>query len=279
MQRYVGAWIVLLIACLLVADAAAQGAGGAGEADARAAFERGRALYDSGEFLQAAQAFEEAHRLSGKDALLYNLYLAHRDANQPEQAAEALRGFLAKVPNVENRAQLEARLAALEQGLAREREEREREAASATGSPAAAVEAKAETSSPAPVDAPAAKRSPRFITAITLASVGGAMMLTSLATGMVTRSRQNELERECDANKVCFDPSLRDTADSGKRLARTTDALLFGGLAVAAAGTVLLVLDLRANREQARTERRSSRLRLDGTCSGRGCAGLATLRF
>lgn len=279
MQRHFGASIVLLIACLLVGDAAAQSAGAGSEADARAAFERGRTLYDSGEFLQAAQAFEEAHRLSGKDALLYNLYLAHRDANQPEQAAAALRGFLTKVPNVENRAQLEARLAALEQGLAREREQREREAASATAAPPANVAAQTATSPLTPAPADSAKRSPRFIAAIALASVGGAMMLTSLATGMLARSRQNELERECDANKVCDDPSLRDTADSGKRLARTTDGLLFGGLAVAAAGTVLLVLDLRATREQASAERRAARVQLDGTCSGRGCAALATLRF
>jgi tetratricopeptide (TPR) repeat protein len=274
MQRCVGASIVLLIVCLFTGVVAAQSPATGSEAEARAAFERGRVLYDSGEFVQAAQAFEEAHRLSGRDALLYNLYLAHRDANQPEQAAVALRGFLTKVENIENRAQLEARLAALEQGLAREREEREREAAAAAASSQAAQEKPAEPRAATAEAEPG--KSLRFISAVSLASVGGAMMVASIATGLMARSRQNELEDECP-NKLC-DSSLEDTAESGEKLARTTDVLLFGGLAVAAAGTVLLFLDLRANGET-NSSARTRTPRLVAACSGRGCAATATLRF
>jgi hypothetical protein len=277
MRSVVTQSIVLVIVCLFVGGAAAQTASSGTEAQARSAFERGRVLYDSGAFVQAAQAFEEAHRLSGRDALLYNLYLAHRDANQPEQAAQALRGFLTKVENVENRAQLEARLSALEQGLARDREQREREAArSASAAQAQPVQSEAPALSAPASPPPASGRSPRFIAAVSLVGAGGALMLTSVATGLMARSREDELERKCVA-KVC-DSSLRSTRDSGQRLARTTDALLFGGAAVAAAGAVLLVLDLRANRErQAATERRVPRLAAH--CSASSCAATATLRF
>jgi len=259
----------VLLASLFAVQAAAQVAGS--EAAAREAFERGRVFYDSGEFTQAAESFEEAHRLSGRDALLYNVYLAHRDANQQEQAALALRTYLQKIPNLENRAQLEARLHALEQGLERERQERAAQATQQSAPPA--------TVAPSVEHEPIAEpgRSRRFIAGIALASVGGAMALSSLATGLLARSRQNELERECDAAKVC-DDRLESTADSGKRLARTTDALLFGGVALAATGAVLLVLDLRAGSE-AKVQARKLDPRLGAMCSGRGCSASASVRF
>jgi tetratricopeptide (TPR) repeat protein len=273
MRRRISAWTVVLIASLFAAHAAAQGAGN--ETAAREAFERGRVFYDSGEFTQAAESFEQAHRLSGRDALLYNVYLAHRDANQPEQAAAALRSYLEKVPNIENRAQLESRLHALEQGLERDRKEREREAQVA---PAAAAPSPI-AQPPAELEPPAERpgRSARFIAGLALASVGGAMALGSLGTGLMARSRQNKLERECDAAKVC-DDGLESTADSGKRLAYTTDALLFGGLAVAAGGAVLLVLELRGGGEK-KVQARGFVPRVDAACNGRGCGATASVQF
>jgi hypothetical protein len=95
------------------------------------------------------------------------------------------------------------------------------------------------------------------------------MMLTSIATGVLAKGKQQDLEDRC-AGRVC-DASLKSTADSGKTLAHTTDALLFGGLAVAAAGAVLIALDVRATRDQ--------RLALDGACSRSGCSARAAVRF
>ena len=87
--------------------------------------------------------------------------------------------------------------------------------------------------------ADASARSPRFYAGISLAAVGAAAMLTSIATGVLTKKREQELEDKCDGRSC--DASLKDTADSGQRLARTTDALLFGGIALAGAGAALLV--------------------------------------
>src|SRR5262245_31875642 len=67
------------------------------EGRARESFNRGRIHYENGEFEAAALAFEEAYGLSGRHALLYNLYLAYRDANNQEKAAEALKNYLDRV--------------------------------------------------------------------------------------------------------------------------------------------------------------------------------------
>ncbi|HKU44545.1 MAG TPA: tetratricopeptide repeat protein, partial [Polyangiales bacterium] len=93
------------------------GVAAANEEAARAHFRLGRAHYDNGNFAQAAVEFEEAYRISQRAALLYNIYLAYRDANDTKNAAEALRKYLALEKNIENRGQLESRLAALDRSL------------------------------------------------------------------------------------------------------------------------------------------------------------------
>src|SRR5690348_432321 len=112
--RSVVAAVALMIAIVMTMGARAQAQASPqtqdAETQAREAFQRGRIHYDNGEFDQAAVAFEEAYGLSHRHALLYNLYLAYRDANQQEKAAEALRNYLERVSVIENRPQLEARL-------------------------------------------------------------------------------------------------------------------------------------------------------------------------
>jgi tetratricopeptide (TPR) repeat protein len=262
--------MAVLWLALATAGAQAQAPSKADEKAAREAFERGRVFYDGGEFDQAAGAFEEAYRLSRRDALLYNLYLAYRDANQQQQAADALRNYLAKVPNIENRSQLEARLHALDQGLAREREQREREQREAAAPvPAPVVAAPAPVvPEPAPV-APPAGHGKKFWAGVGLGGAGAAMMLASIATGVMAKGKQNDLKEMCP-DRQC-EPALKSTADSGKTLALTTDALLFGGLAVAAAGAVLVVLDLRSGRDR--------KLAFDGDCTRFGCTARAAVRF
>ncbi|MDB4974265.1 MAG: hypothetical protein JWN48_2606 [Myxococcaceae bacterium] len=244
----------------------------ANEKAAREAFERGRVFYDAGAFDQASSSFEEAHRLSGRDQLLYNIYLAYRDANQPAKAADALRGFLAKVPNIENRAQLEARLAALDAGLSRERERQAQTQAQQQAAPVAAPPAVATEAPRVPLEENEhAPRSKRFWAGVSLAALGGAMMLTSIGTGVVAHNHAQQLADDCPG-KVCR-PSLESTADSGKTLAHATDGLLFGGLAVAAGGAALLFLFGGLERD------RSAPPPVTAACSFTGCVAQTTLRF
>jgi tetratricopeptide (TPR) repeat protein len=246
------------------------------EEQARAHFRLGRAHYDNGNFAQAGIEFEEAYRISQRAALLYNIYLAYRDANDTRKCADALRKYLQLEKEIENRGQLESRLAALDRALAAEAQQ-----------PAAATPAPSKPLSPAPrpttqpltpaepkpltpvpeaaaAPAPDTQPAPAAATAETsrpskfpvvpviLMATGGAMMATSVVTGLMAVSKKSEWD---DARKQCLQEDtcallrparvteLNDVKSSGQTLATVTDILLFGGVAVAGTGVVLLLLD------------------------------------
>ncbi|HET8936751.1 MAG TPA: hypothetical protein VFN67_25080 [Polyangiales bacterium] len=52
------------------------------------------AHYQLGRFQDAAREFEVAYGLSGRAALLYNVYISYREALDTPKAAGALRGYL-----------------------------------------------------------------------------------------------------------------------------------------------------------------------------------------
>lgn len=215
------------------------------DAAAKAKFDLGRQHYEAGRFVEAAQAFDEAYRISQLPALLYNLYLAYRDANDTPRAAVALRGYLEQTKNVANRPLLEAKLAAMEQSLR----------------PLPAMQPAPVPAKPAPAPAPAPREAtpptepgPDAATApdeppektnlvpFILMGTGGAMVIGSVVTGLMVGSAQSDLEDKC-ATKMACDASLADTQSRGKTLAIVTDVLLFGGLALGGTGAVLFVLD------------------------------------
>jgi tetratricopeptide (TPR) repeat protein len=254
-----------------VARAEPAAASSSSEADAREAFARGRAAYDAGDFEAAAQAFERAYQLSGKAGLLYNLYLAFRDANRQAQAAEALRSYLARDPDAPNRPQLEARLKALEAGLA-ERAAQVQAASSAepvAPEPApAAPQAAAPTESPV-VLAPAAPTSaPYWRGPVIVMASGAALALASIAPGMIAVSKANELDDKCTGSPC--DPSLGAVEDTRRRAALSADALLFSGLATSAAGAVWFFV--RRGREQRPPA-------VSAACLPGGCSAVFTRRF
>ncbi len=246
------------------------------ENQAREAFERGRIHYDNGDFARAAGAFEEAYKLSGREGLLYNLYLAYRDANEQEKAAEALRNYLAKVEVIENRAQLESRLKALEAGIAQRKADDAREAEAQKRAQAEAqqhAQAPAQKPDPASTPAPAPIEDKKWwLTGVVVMAAGGALMVGSLPTGLMANSKAKKLEDQCVGGS-CPD-SLKATADSGKTLALVTDVLLFGGLATVAVGGVLLLLKKPKKQDAAQESPRA-----DVSCSRTGCAGSVSMRF
>src|ERR1700755_2827158 len=88
--RY-GFSVLGLASILVLSPALSYAQSGPSDADAeeqaRAHFRLARAYYDNGDFAQAGIEFEEAYRISQRAALLYNIYLAHRDANDTRKAA------------------------------------------------------------------------------------------------------------------------------------------------------------------------------------------------
>jgi tetratricopeptide (TPR) repeat protein len=309
--RLVPALIALCLTAFGVRVARAQAAPSAGagaavaispdaEEKARAHFRLGRAHYDNGDFAQAAVEFESAYRISQRAALLYNIYLAYRDASDTRHAADALRKYLQLEQKVENRGQLESRLAALDRSLADGTAPAPTQTAAAPLQPMAAdptqpprpqpvatVAAPAtETSAPSRATAateldPAPGR-PLPILPIVLMGTGGAMMVGSIITGVMTLGKKGDLsdaQAQCTKLGNCQSltpervAELKAAQSSGKTLALVTDILLFSGLAVAGTGAVLFFL--RPGSEERTPATTSAAL----ACAPGGCMGTLRTQF
>lgn len=241
----------------------------ADEDKARAHFRLGRAHYDNGNFAEAAVEMEEAYRISQRSALLYNIYLAYRDANDTRRAAEALRLYLDLEKDVENRAQLESRLAALQRSLADGTAAQPGPAptpAPATEpapAPAAAepvVAAPAEVTEP---DEPEQKKSQ--VLPIALMGGGGAMVVGGVIVWTMASGKASDCKTDASA------------CDSGKTLALVGDLLTFGGAAVAGTGLVLFLLNQSGGSESDSATAGVSSPRL--MCGPTGCIARVNGRF
>jgi hypothetical protein len=201
---------------------------------------------------------------------------------------------------VENRGQLESRLAALERSL------KDGSAAGPTPTPAIAAAAVAtapqpaaagqasalqptaapnEVSAPEQASAPAAEPSssgPNQLLPIVLMGTGGAMIVGSVITGVMTLGKHSTVSAaydECTKANNCqsLPPArvaeLESTSSSGKTLAVVTDILLFGGLAVAGTGTVLFLLN------HGKSEQAPSATTASIACAPGACVGALRTRF
>ncbi len=266
MNRIVGATFVTLVAVLLASPAAAQ------ESDedlARMHFRVGRAYYDSGRFEEAAREFEEAYAQSGRAALLYNLYVSYRDAGQPAEAADRLRRYLADADEIENRAQLEARLVSMERMAASaDSGGEEGEAVGDDDDPGGG-----QPSAPVTRDTPPSSEgggggtwTPGWI----ILGGGAALVVAGVLTSVLALDAQTQLTEQfgCRPDGACA-PGFEDTRDSGALFAGLTDGFLFGGGAIAVVG-VVLALVLADGDEDARATL---------TCGAEGCAAGVRGRF
>jgi tetratricopeptide (TPR) repeat protein len=89
------------------------------EMEARALFSAAVAAYDAGRYEDALDSFERAYARSGRAELLFNVGQCLDRLRRDEEAVDAFERFLAAMPNAENRAQVEARIRALREGIAR----------------------------------------------------------------------------------------------------------------------------------------------------------------
>ncbi len=229
------------------------------DAQARRVFRIAQAHYDNGEFEEAAEGFDEAYRLSQRPQLLYNMYIAHRDAQNLPRAADALRRFLEEVPDAPDRDQLNSRLERMEEALAsgssatitpEDDEDRIDPNAMDGDSASGASPETTEGSEPdvastgdEPTTAPADDGSGASlpVPAIIVGSAGVGLIVAGVITGALASSAQSELEEGCPTRVGC-DPALEDTLNSGQTLAVVTDVLLFTGIAAVGAGVLMFFL-------------------------------------
>jgi hypothetical protein len=262
------------------------------DAQGRSHFRRGRQHYAAGEFLQAAREFEIAHGLSGRDALLYNVYLAYRDAQLTDRAAQALRGYLTAVPDAPDGEHLRSRLAALESQVAAEERAEAARAAEAEQRVAALEAAKRQRRAAEAERRRAEERSrriaaqrpsrpvwPWFVVGGGVALVGG-----GVALGVLTRQDAETLRGDCvlDPRTEGADAPLRtgtacapgvelgDRRSTIERNATIADALWIGGTVTLVTGAVLAFAlpDVYPELPEVAVQ-----------CHARGCAGSVEVSF
>ncbi len=209
-------------------DEAMQGGGMTEERDlsdeqARLHFRAGRGLYDAGRFAQAAAEFEEAFRLSQRPELLFNAYVAYRDANDLEGAVRSLGAYLEQAQDVADRVNLTARLESMTQAL-EERRAREAEV----------EEQRRRAEAAQPQQASSGEVWPWIVM-----GAGAALAIGGAVTGGIALSETDALLAECEDGQCDADVDLDGWRGSVRALAITTDVLLFGGGAIAVAGLIL----------------------------------------
>lgn len=212
--------------------------------EARSRFRIGRTLYEEGRFREAAGEFSEAYRLSERPALLFNVYLAYRDAGLRKKAADALRRFLDESEDVHNRESLQARLAALQETISQQEAEEQERTEQAAEQAAEQAEQRERARAKEQIEQTRRdvkkRERQRSVIPWVVGGVGVVMLAAGTVTGVLTLQDADQLDKDCP-NDVCG-PQIQ--LDKAKRLARTTDALLFGGLAALGTGVLLyFVLD------------------------------------
>jgi hypothetical protein len=92
------------------------------EADrkARELFEQGRALFKDGRYRDAWEHFRDAYLLSKRPELLYNVGQSADRMRMDREALAAFKLYLEKLPNAENRREVQARIAFLEKQVNRD---------------------------------------------------------------------------------------------------------------------------------------------------------------
>jgi hypothetical protein len=256
---------------------------------ARSHFRLGREYYQQGRFQDAAREFEVAYGLSGRAALLYNVYISYREALDTPKAAGALRGYLAALPEAPDRENLSARLTALEAQVAQSRVDAEREQAQRAEVERlrGEAEARAESAKRAePVrEAPPSEASRPWWPWLVVGA-GVVATATGLTLGGLASSDATGLRAQCVADPRTEGASAPLTAgtscapsvdvenrrDSIQTQAMVGDVLWIGGAALTLTGLVLAVV-------LPPTERDPNRMPLRAACTPSTCQAALHLRF
>jgi len=88
------------------------------DTEARRLFEAGESAFSDGRYEDALERFRDAHELSHRPRLLYNIATAAERLRRDREALEAYEAYLAALPDAHNRREVEARIRILQETLA-----------------------------------------------------------------------------------------------------------------------------------------------------------------
>lgn len=212
------------------------------DVEARQHYLAGKEHFDAGRFTDAAREFEEAYRLSRYTELLYNSYIAWRDGDNKQRAAANLRLYLELNPTSPDAATLRARLAALDEAVAREaRTEAERleaeNAARRASLSATRATQLAEEERARRLEAEA--RSPA---GWIIMGGGAAIAVSGGVVAAIALGARTDIEDSCPDGVCAQKFDLEGRRKKLNRLNIAADALMFGGGAIAITGLVMALM-------------------------------------
>ena len=140
---------LLAALAILAAPIAVHTARADNPSEARQHYQKGKQLFDSGDYRGAMSEFATADRLAPSPLLEFNIALCHERLGEKPEAVRRYRLYLDRVPNAQNRAQVEQKIKALEA-------EAKAESAAPPPPPAGPPTGPAEAAPPAPGPAEAA---------------------------------------------------------------------------------------------------------------------------
>ena len=278
--------LTLLLAFALISAPARAQTGGAPvttqpvesvEDTARSHFRVGQLMYGEGRFDEAAAEFDRAYQLSGRPQLLYNAFLAHRDAGHVPEAVDRLRQYLEQTPDAPDRETLERRLAAMEETLEQQRREasmsaEERAALEAERARSAAEADEHRTDAEQLREERERESQRRNPTPLIVLGSGAGILVGGVILGVVAQTTSLADLRENCPNDVCVSGfPLHQVRSEARRRTIATDVLLSVGAATAVTGLVLFLIQRRryaADDDEASSGRHTD---VAGGCGPQGC--------
>jgi hypothetical protein len=105
---------LLAALAILAAPIAVRTARADNPSQARQHYQKGKQLFDSGDYRGAMSEFATADRLAPSPLLEFNIALCHERLGEKSEAVRRYRLYLDRVPDAQNRAQVEQKIRALE---------------------------------------------------------------------------------------------------------------------------------------------------------------------
>jgi hypothetical protein len=221
---------------------------------AKGAFQAGTVSFNEADYGRAILYWEDAYRRDcTATLLLHHLGRAYEGAGNLEQAVIALRTYTERAPDSTERAQVLRRIEAFEQKIADEKRQAtqttERAQPTLTAVPVKAGQQE-KAQAPAPPAAAAHASKPFPWAPVAVLAAGG---VTALVGGLVylnAHADEKDVEASCGGDRHnCKTPDgtpngyLIQQGNDARTRAQIGTGVFYGGLAIAAAGTVWLILD------------------------------------
>lgn len=162
---------------------------------ARQHFDAGTKAYDLGHYIDAVKEYEAAYNAKPDPAILYNIGQAYRLAGDYPSAIRSYKSYLRRVPDAENRPEVERRIADLQKVIdARDAEKAKAAPPAVVPTPSEPPRVSTPTITPVPpvtVDRGRSKR----IAGIVLGSVGVVGVGVGIGFGIMAKEAGDDLSR------------------------------------------------------------------------------------